>query len=53
MNPQDKTPPRESFGFLSHRRAVPVVETPARWPFVVGGLFLLAGALAALAIASA
>jgi len=54
MTPQEKTPPRETFGFLSHRRAVPIVETPSRWPVIVlGTLVLFASAIAGLVMIGA
>jgi hypothetical protein len=33
MNQPDQPPNRDTFGFLiTRKRAVPVVETPSRWP---------------------
>jgi len=53
MNPPNTSKDRDPFGFLPTRRPVPIVETPARWPWVImGGLYLLASAFAAFLIFS-
>lgn len=55
MTAHDKMPPRETFGFLMTRRAaVPVVETPSRWPvLLIGTMILLASGVAVLLIVTA
>jgi hypothetical protein len=56
MNPADHhTPDRRPSGFLLNpNRAVPVVETPSRWPeFFMTVFYLAACALAAFLVFSA
>ncbi|QGZ96427.1 hypothetical protein [Terricaulis silvestris] len=55
MNQPDPTAHRNASGFLLNpNRAVPVVETPSRWPGLLMTLFYLAAcALAAFLVFSA
>lgn len=55
MNFPDPTPNRDRFEFLPmRRRAMPVVETPSRWPeLLMTAFYLAACALAAFLVFSA
>lgn len=54
MTHPDETSRRNASGFLlDHNRAVPVVETPSRWPgFLMTMFYLAACALAAFLVFS-
>jgi hypothetical protein len=55
MTQPNHTPDRDGFSSLmTHKRAVPVVETPSRWPELFMTMFYLAAcALAAFLVFSA
>ncbi len=52
MNPPNQPERRDTFGLLlTRRRSVPIVETPARWPWLaMGALYLVACAFAGFLI---